>query len=268
MKDDESEKRKSTEAVIEKRLAQAVNALEHERDFSLALSYALEAEQMAIQNGYLRLASEAVTQQGRIHWRLYTEAKADDPQKSTYAKLAEEEALEGVVYAEQSKEAINLPIPHVFLGSIYENTERLSLAIQSYQIATANPLPLNHHPSFREEIAVRLHIAEYKAGQKTTDKKDPIQEALLALERLRDYKDPTDAQVKIDPYAQAVWLSGGYMKIADAILSQKDYAKGALAQQCIQIASTIIESNNQLELRKRDLERLKEKYAVELEEKN
>jgi tetratricopeptide (TPR) repeat protein len=260
----EPEKKSVYESEVQKLLAQAVNALEHEGNFASGLEYAHQAEILAVKEGYLQLASEAATQQGRIHWRLYTEAKNEDPKKTDYAKHAEEKAKQGVAYAEQAGMPSALPIPHVLLGSIFERTDRFSDALHSYQIAAKNPLPPHQPPPYHEEIEAKLHTLEYKMGQKPNNGKDPLRKTLEAIERLQNYQNTPDATAKLNPYEQAVWSSGGYMRVAEAILSNKDYKRGLLAYQCLEQAKNSINHNEQLILRKSDLEKIEEKFAPEL----
>lgn len=158
--------------------------------------------------------------------------------------LAESTATAGVNIAKGSgnKEALVLPLFE--LAKIKDELGNFSDAIPLYQEAvgnmTNNP-PIEHNrPAVLNDMKVHLSTTQYKIGDKSALNR--VLEALSNLEKEPD----------ISKYNQDVWVSGGYMRLAE-ILKIDDPEK---SRQYLHQAKVIIDNNPELKIRLSQWEKL------------
>ena len=165
--------------------------------------------------------------------------------RSGYLLLAKHAAMAASELAIDSGQADAIAMPFFNLGKAHETMGELSLAIESYKKAVdaQENSPSVHHarPAVLNDMKVHLFVCEYKNGNESA-----LAMAEDALHALID--DESEGS-----YTKDVWVSGGYMKIAEAI---KDKSREK-ANQYFDKASEIIKSNPDLVLRRGQLERLK-----------
>jgi tetratricopeptide (TPR) repeat protein len=157
--------------------------------------------------------------------------------------LAKNTVLSSVQIARESGDNTALALPLFNLGKAQETLGELPDAVTSYKEAvehmTANPPQRHNRPSVLADMKVHLATAEYKTGDKA---------ALARAEEALHELEGTDEQ----KYEKDVWVSGGYMRLAD-MLRTEDSAKGAEA---LRKAKEIIDSNPDLTLRKGQWDKL------------
>lgn len=158
--------------------------------------------------------------------------------------LAKYEMMASVDLARQSGVAEALPLPLYNLAQLREDLGEYDDAVKNYDEAVdgmkKNPPETHNRPSVLANMKVHMTTCEYKAGDKTA-----LERAIQALHELVEAEEP-------NKYNKDVWVSGGYMRLADAIKADNpDEAKGYLAK-----AKEIIDSNPDLTLRKKQWEKL------------
>ena len=158
--------------------------------------------------------------------------------------LAKYEMMASVDLARESCISEFLALPLYNLAQIKEDLGEFDDAVKDYKEAVGimekNPPEAHNRPSVLANMRVHLASCEYKAGDKTAMKR-----AKKALKELEVSEEP-------DKYSKNAWVSGGYMRIADAI--KKDYpdeARNNLAK-----AKEVIDSNPDLTLRKKQWDKL------------
>lgn len=157
---------------------------------------------------------------------------------------AEQTAKEAVEISGKSGIEEASTIPFFGLATVQEELGNFNDAVKSYSEAVKRPLPIRHNtPAFRANMQIHLAVCEYKAGDK-----DALVRAEEWLGKLEQAEHP-------NKYEHDVWLSGGHMRIAEAII--KDDAVSAVRH--LQFARGIINSNPQLTLRKEQLEEISKK---------
>lgn len=124
------------------------------------------------------------------------------------------------------------------LGKVLESLGENLEALKSYQEA------IEHVDSeslaMKAEMMTRLEVLKFKNGDDTAFERFGI-----ALEELKNAEEK-------DNYAKAVWLSGAYMHMAEALI-EKDVPK---AKELLGEAKKIIDSDMRLKLRKQQLEKI------------
>ncbi len=157
--------------------------------------------------------------------------------------LAKYELMGAVEIARQSGDKKALALPQYRLAQMHEELDELSEAAAIYKEALhnmeQNPPERHDRPSVLADMRVHVATCEYKAGDKS------------ALERLESALSDLEGSEE-DKYNKDVWVSGGYMRMAD-ILRDDDPAK---AQQSLQKAKEIIGANPDLALRKKQWDQL------------
>lgn len=158
--------------------------------------------------------------------------------------LAKYEMMAAVELARRSEIAEALPLPLYHLAQVQEDLGEFDDSVKNYKEAVEgmlnNPPATHNRPSVIANMNVHLATCEYKAGDKTA-----LERAKKALKELEDTEEP-------DKYSKDVWVSGGYMRIADVMRSDSpDEARSSLAR-----AKEIIDSNPDLTLRKKQWEKL------------
>lgn len=141
-----------------------------------------------------------------------------------------------------------LTIPLFNLAKSYQDLEEYQKAIDAYKQAianmTANPPSADNTKGVLQDMIIHLSVCEYKNGDK------------LALERAEKALTELIASVGATKYEKDVWVSGGYMKIAEMLKTDNP----TKAKEALQKAREIIETNPDLILRKIQLENLATKF--------
>ncbi len=164
-----------------------------------------------------------------------------------YLIKAKYEAMASVALAEFDGDEYSLAIPLVGLGRIMADLADFPHAAENFQRAVAilEKYPEGKHSrkSVIADYKVHLGVALYRAGDEV---------ALSAAEEaLEELEASTDALA----YEKEVWLSGGHMKIAEAV-NKVDREK---AMEHLRAAKKIIDSDEKLKLRLEQWIKLEEK---------
>lgn len=157
--------------------------------------------------------------------------------------LAKHTVMAAVEIARKSGKKEALGIPLFNMGKAHETLGEYEKTVEVYKEATAsmiqNPPEEHERPGEIYEMIIHLSAAEYHTGDKS---------ALIRLEKAIEDLAATDEE----KYEKDVWMSGGYMEIAE-MLRVDDPDKAALA---LDRAKEIIDSNPDLKLRKKQFEKL------------
>lgn len=167
----------------------------------------------------------------------------EQTQDKNFMILAKHTIMAAVEIARNSGDLEALAIPLFNLGKAYQTLKEYDLAVNSFKEAISNMIknpPKEHNrSSVIAEMNIHLSVCEYKNGDKSALKR--TEKALVDL-----------ASDKEDKYSKDVWMSGGYMDIAEMI---KDTDPNK-AKQALNRAKEIIDSNPKLTLRKKQFEKL------------
>lgn len=155
--------------------------------------------------------------------------------------LAKHTVMSALEIARKSEDKKALATPLFNMGKAHETLEEYEKAVEAYKDAIAHftQNPRVDHPGEIYEMLIHLSFAEYKTGDKS---------ALSRLEKAIEDLASTDEE----KYEKDVWMSGGYMEIAE-MLKDDDPNKAALA---LDKAKEIIDANPDLTLRKKQFEKL------------
>jgi tetratricopeptide (TPR) repeat protein len=160
-----------------------------------------------------------------------------------YLILAKHSAMASVEIARKLNDPTALCVSLYNAGKIQEDLQELELAIKSYKEAIEQNID---RPAMIAEMKTRLAVLEFKQGDSSA--MDRFESALSELKSSNDK----------DNYAKAVWESGAYMHMAEALIeTDKDKAKQFLSE-----AEKVIASDMRLKLRKEQLEKLKTKLST------
>lgn len=164
-----------------------------------------------------------------------------------YQILAKHAAMSSVELAEVSGDKTALAIPQFNLAKAQEDLGELQDAVGNYQKAVENiinnpPAPHNvpDRPAIIADFQSHLATCEYKTGDKSALER--AEQAALDLEKAEDMAD----------YNKHVWLSGAHMRIADVLRVDSPEK----ANEHLQKAKEIIDSDERLILRKKQWEKL------------
>jgi tetratricopeptide (TPR) repeat protein len=162
----------------------------------------------------------------------------------SYLITAKHTVQASVDIAKESGDNKALAIPLFNLAKAQETLGELPDAARSYQEAvenvTNNPSEFHNLPAVAADFKVHMTTCEYKAGDKAA-----LPRAEEALQELEGAEHP-------DAYAKDVWVSGGYMRMAE-MLRGDDPEK---AQASLQRAKQIIDANPKLGLRDKQWQKL------------
>lgn len=164
-----------------------------------------------------------------------------DTKDRNYLVLAKNAANSGVEIAGESSDITSLAIPLFNLAKVQEDLGDLQDALNLYQEAIfemqQNPPEIHNRKSVLLDMQLHLSLIEAKNGDKT------------ALERaeqfIEELKNADEEKYNID-----VWVSGGYMKMAEVLKEDNPQ----MAKEYFQKAKEIIDANPDLKLRKKQLE--------------
>lgn len=166
----------------------------------------------------------------------------------SYMILAKHSAMAGVELAEESGDRTALAVPYFNLAKALEALGECKEAVEEYKKAIRNmeenPAERHNRPSVLADFKGHMAICEYKAGDKTA-----IERATAAIEALKASEE--------DKYAKDVWLSGGYMRLAE-VLRDDDREE---ARKYLDKAKEVIDGNEELKLRKEQWGKLAESFA-------
>lgn len=159
------------------------------------------------------------------------------------------EAQAAVEIAEAADDKTALAIPYFNLAKIQETLEEFEEALVSYRKAVDfmdNYPPRQHRRSaVINDFKNHLYCCQYKNGDK-----EAITLAMNVVREIEAAEDEAD-------YNLRVWASGGYMRIAEAVV--KDDSEMAMA--AMQKAKQIIDSDERLSIRKKQWEKLNRKLG-------
>lgn len=160
--------------------------------------------------------------------------------------LAKYEMMAAVDLARQSGKEDALALPLLSLANLQQALGEFSEAVITYKEAIEAKLPASHdRTSVRADFRLHLATCEYLNGDKSAKDR-----ALKALEELGNSDEP-------DKYSKDVWISGGYMKLADALREDEPEA----AREYLSKAKEIIDANSDLTLRSKQWTQLSEKFS-------
>jgi tetratricopeptide (TPR) repeat protein len=166
-----------------------------------------------------------------------------------YLVLAKHNAEASAEIAENSNDPQAKAMPYFNLAKIQEELAQYPAALDSYSKAIENmkknPPEQHNRPGVLADFKGHMAVCEYKAGDKT------------ALERAEEALEELKASGEMR-YNKDVWMSGAYMKMAEAI-KDDDSSK---ASTYLDKAGEIIESNPELILRKEQLQKLRSKLSL------
>lgn len=172
----------------------------------------------------------------------------EQTEEEAFMVMAKNDAEASVEIARKCDKKEALAIPLFNLGKANEALGKFGEAVEAYKEAIANMTknpPAQHNRSgVMQEMIIHLSTAEYLTGDKS------------ALERLEDAIEDLTLVTDEPEYNKDVWLSGGYMDIAE-LLKDTDRQKTKMA---LEKAREIIDSNPALILRKKQLEKLETKF--------
>ncbi len=158
--------------------------------------------------------------------------------------LAKYEMMGAVAIAKESENKEALVMPLYNLAQLQEDLGELQVAIRTYKEAVEamenNPPERHSRPSILANMKLHLATCEYKTGDKTA-----LERAKKALHEIEEAEEPTT-------YNKDVWISGGYMRIANVL--RKDNVEKA--NEYLQKAKEIIDANPKLILRKQQWDKL------------
>ncbi len=166
--------------------------------------------------------------------RVYANLHKNSRRILTFAKY---EMIGSVEIARESGDKKALAMPLYNLAQLQEDLDEFDAAVKTYREAIDNIInnPPDKHNRLSVVANMKVHMTtcEYKAGDKSA-----LARAEKALKDLENSEEESK-------YNKDVWVSGGYMRLAHALIdSNKDQANIYL-----QKAKEIIDSNKDLTLR-------------------
>lgn len=224
---------------------QAEIAREKEQDSLKALKLLDEAliEYLNEKNYYG--ASDSFGSKQIVFSHLYQSTK-----NKAFLLLAIQSAKTSVLLAEEYKEYNALSRAYFNLAKAYEYIENYSEAVKTYEQAfknfDKNPPPEFHNtPAIKSDMKAHMACSKYMSGDKSA--LNLMNEAITELEKFND-----------NTYAILVWLSGAHMRTANMLSSDNK----SLALEHVKKAEEIINNNSELNIRKTQLEELKQKLNI------
>jgi|ERR1700722_1381618 len=166
----------------------------------------------------------------------------------SYLTIAKANQTSAIAIARESGDARALAIPLFQLANVQEALGEFPEAVATYQEALTNiinnPPETHNRPAVIADFKIHLATCEYKAGDKSV-----LSRAEAALAELEEAEEP-------DVYAKDVWISGGYMRLAE-IVKTDDTEK---AKTYLEKAKNIIDANPKLTIRKQQFDKLAKSF--------
>lgn len=157
--------------------------------------------------------------------------------------LANHIMLASVEIVKESQQPEALAIPFFELGKTYEYLHHYKDAVNAFTEAVktfeTHPPQSHNRSSVLADMRVHLAVAQYMAGNQAA--LDRAEKALYDLETTEE-----------DAFNKDVWVSGGYMHLAEALRTDNPEK----ANEYVQKAKAIIDANPQLVIRKQQWEKL------------
>lgn len=168
--------------------------------------------------------------------------------KKQYLILAKNAAVSAVELAEMAGDPQALALPYYNLAKAHDTLGNLREAILYYEKAIKaqkeNPRPQHAREAVLLDMMLHLASCKYQSGEA-----DAIDKAMELVERLKASDEPK--------YNKDVWVSGAYMRFAEALYkNNKEQALTLLSQ-----AQEVIDSNTELVLRQKQLDALRHKIS-------
>lgn len=173
---------------------------------------------------------------------------ADKTKDRNFLILAAKTVEAAVEIAENSGVKEALALPYFNLAKALEALGKFEGAVEAYRkaIEAMEQYPPERHnrPGVTADMRTHLAVCEYRAGDKSA-----LQRAEAALAELAGSDE--------EHYNKDVWMSGGLMKLAEAVAGEdRERAGGYLDR-----AREIIEANPELTIRKKQLQELEERLG-------
>lgn len=217
-------------------------SLREKGEFENALEHTDNATIAYVEDGDVRGLAEVQSSRQLTFGHLYYETGAPE-----YRILQKHAAMAAVEIAELSGEPEALGIPYFNLGKYYFDANEYRSAEEYFKKAVENlsTVPNSRHgrPSVIADVKGHLHVAEYYLGDKSA-----LEKSLKALEDLEKAEEAS--------YEKNVWMSGAHLRIANMIKNDQT----DLAQHHLQKAKEIIDSDERLVLRKKQLDKLEQQF--------
>lgn len=174
----------------------------------------------------------------------------EEGEDKSWLLLAKAEMEASVNIAKSSSDKTALAIPLYNLAKVNEELGDFQRSVEIYKEVLGNmennPPPTHDRSAILADMKIHLNYAEYKVGDKSS--LDRMLDNIKALEN-SDEKE-------ISRYNYDVWVSGAYMSLAQMLKEDNpEEARGYL-----QKAKEIIDSNPDLTLRKKQLEKLSQEF--------
>lgn len=160
----------------------------------------------------------------------------------SYLILAKYTVMASVEIAEKGDDQSAIALPKFNLAKVQQELGETSKAVESYkqalEIMKTNPPKEHAREGVIADMENHLAIAEYQNGDDTA-----LERAEQAIQRLSHTDEPK--------YNKDVWMSGGYMRLAEAT-KNKDY---------LIKAKEIADTNPDLKLRREQIAKLEQKLS-------
>lgn len=171
-------------------------------------------------------------------------AQLEEGRRDRLLILAKHEMKAAVEIAEKSPDAQAIILPLFELGKVQGSLGEYKDAAQSFKKSLEtyqqNTSSGNVRQAQLADMKVHLAVAEYKSGDDT------------ALQRLEEAVTELEMAEEADEFSKDVWLSGGYMRLAEA----NKEANQKKAEACLSKAKEVIDNNPKLILRREQWEKL------------
>ena len=168
---------------------------------------------------------------------------ANQQESRRFLILAKHEMMASVEIARETDDPTALALPLYNYAKVLEDLGEISQAVTNYQEAVThmeqNPPESHNRPSVLLDMKIHLCAAEAKNGDESAQKR---------LEELVSQLEQTDEPSQ---FAKDVWVSGGYMKLAEA--SKADSQK---SQEYLEKARAIADGNTELTERRKQIDKL------------
>lgn len=221
----------------------AVDALEKDQNFLKALQLADEATLAYQKDGDVFGLGEV--QGSRFNTFKHLHRQTGDKNFLILAKYSAQAAVE---IAEEAGSIEAVAIPNRDLGKVYIELEQYGKAVgplqKSLQILRDTPPERFDWDAVRAEVQAHLGFAQYMAGDKEKGRSNLTEAIEILNKEQRSYE--------VD-----VWLSGAYMRGAQMLFTDDPDT----SKEFMSLAKEIIDSNEELKLRKEDWEMLNKKLS-------